>query len=164
MRFATGLFLAFILSFSVYAAEEITGPQPKLPLSPLTIATDDAFHHFRVELTNTDYQRQRGLMFREEVLPDEGMLFDFETEFERGFWMKNTLVPLDMLFIRADGTIHRIAANTIPLSEVPIRSFGHVRAVLELRGGRAAELGIEAGDVVRHQIFGNNPPLKNLDH
>jgi uncharacterized membrane protein (UPF0127 family) len=162
MRFV--IFLLALLAFgSPASAEEFTGPQPTLPQSPLTFDTGEAYYHFTVEVADSDYERQRGLMFRTEVPPNGGMFFDFETEFERNFWMKNTLIPLDMIFIRDDGTIHRIAANTVPLSLAPVSSFGHVRVVLELAGGRAAELGLQAGDIVRHQIFGNNPPLKPLD-
>jgi hypothetical protein len=90
-------------------------------------------------------------------------LFDFGMDFERAFWMRNTLVSLDILFIRSDGIIHRIAANTTPLSDVRVPSFGPVSAVLELAGGSAAELGIESGDTVRHQIFFNHPPMKLLE-
>jgi len=162
MRLASFLF-AFVLLGSAAYAQDITGPQPTLPQSPLTIDTGEAYQRFVVELADDPYETQRGLMFRRDVPPDEGMLFDFGTDLERAFWMKNTLVSLDMLFIRSDGVIHRIAANTVPLSEVPVPSFGPVSAVLELAAGRAAELGIEPGDTVRHQIFNNNPPMKRID-
>jgi uncharacterized membrane protein (UPF0127 family) len=158
MRFVFVVLTAFVFGSLAYA-QGIPGPQPTLPQSPLTIDTGEEYLRFVVELADDGFEQQRGLMFRQEVRPNEGMLFDFKIDAERAFWMRNTLVSLDMLFIRSDGVIHRIAANTTPLSDARVPSFGPVRAVLELAGGRAAELGIEPGDVVRHQIFGNNPPL-----
>jgi uncharacterized membrane protein (UPF0127 family) len=162
MRRFSIILAATVLSAAALA-QPITGPQPTLPQSSLTIDTGEEYLRFVVELADDDRERQRGLMFRRDVPPDEGMLFDFMVDSERAFWMKNTLVSLDMVFIRSDGTIHRIAPNTIPLSERSVPSFGPVSAVLELAAGRAAELGIEPGDIVRHQIFNNNPPLKRVD-
>lgn len=89
-----------------------------------------------------------GLMYRNALSPDRGMIFPFEQPRQASFWMRNTLIPLDMIFIRADGTIANIAANTVPMSEVPVLSEGNVAAVLEIAGGRSAELGIKAGDKV----------------
>ena len=160
MRFAFAFIVAFVFGSLAYA-QGVPGPQPTLPQSLLTIDTGEEYHRFVVELADDAIEQQRGLMFRQEVRPNEGMLFDFKTDSERAFWMRNTLVSLDMLFIRSDGVIHRIAANTTPLSDAQVPSFGPVRAVLELAGGRAAELGIEPGDIVRHQIFGNNPPFRS---
>ena len=87
-------------------------------------------------------------MNRSELAPDRGMIFPFDPPRGASFWMKNTLIPLDMIFVRADGSIANIAANTVPLSLEPVPSDGPVGAVLELAGGRAAELGIEPGDKV----------------
>ena len=87
-------------------------------------------------------------MYRKSLGPREGMIFPYDPPQPVGFWMKNTLIPLDMIFIRADGTIANIAANTVPMSEVPVVSEGNVAAVLEIAGGRSAELGIKAGDKV----------------
>ncbi|MEE8438940.1 MAG: DUF192 domain-containing protein [Micropepsaceae bacterium] len=159
MRFAIVILSLFVFGSFVYA-QGINEPQPTLPQSPLAIDTAEKSHLFVVELADGRYEQQRGLMFRQSVLPDEGMLFDFKVDIERAFWMRNTLVSLDMLFIRSDGTIHRIAANTTPLSDAGVPSFGPVSAVLELAGGRAAELGIAPGDTVRHQIFGNYKLMK----
>lgn len=94
-------------------------------------------------------------MFRKSLAPNAGMLFDFGKEQETAFWMKNTLIPLDMLFIKANGTVARIAVNAKPLSEESIPSYEPVRAVLEIAGGRAAELGLKAGDKVHAAVFGN---------
>jgi uncharacterized membrane protein (UPF0127 family) len=108
---------------------------------------------FSIELALTPQQQEHGLMFRKEVKPYEGMLFDFGVSRPVAFWMKNTLVPLDMLFISADGHITRIAANAKPLSTDTIESGGPVQAVLEIAGGSALLLGIKPGDVVIHPIF-----------
>ena len=103
-------------------------------------------HSFAVEVATTPDQRARGLMERTELAPDAGMIFDFGMEREVMMWMKNTPLPLDMLFIAEDGEIATIAAETEPYSEAVISSGAAVRYVLEINGGRAGELGIEAGD------------------
>ena len=103
---------------------------------------------FSIEVADTEASRERGLMFRTSLAPDAGMLFDYHQEQQASFWMQNTLIPLDMIFIRPNGTIARVAANTVPLSEAPVGVEEPVTAVLELRGGRAAELGIREGDRV----------------
>jgi uncharacterized membrane protein (UPF0127 family) len=92
-------------------------------------------------------------MFRKHLDPNSGMLFDFHDDHFRSFWMKNTYLPLDMLFIRADGTISSIAAQTTPLSEAVINSREPVRAVLEINGGRSAALGIRPGEKVHSPVF-----------
>ena len=120
-----------------------------LDLVPLDIVAATGRHHFTVEVARTADQQGQGLMFRTALAADEGMIFPFPQPRMASFWMRNTLIPLDMLFIREDGTIARIAANTVPLSEETVTSRGElVAAVLELRGGRAAELGIAEGDRV----------------
>jgi uncharacterized membrane protein (UPF0127 family) len=114
---------------------------------PLTIHSQNGAHHFRVEVATTLDQQQRGLMFRRSLAGDRGMIFPYDPPQDVGFWMKDTLIPLDMVFIRADGTIARIA-NATPLSLETVLSDEPVGAVLELRGGRTAELGIRSGDRV----------------
>ena len=131
--------------------------QPALPQSDLVIQTAQGPKRFRVELADNDDSRSRGLMFRTQMAPDAGMLFDFKTEQMASFWMRNTLIPLDMLFIKADGTILNIHQRAIPRDESGINSLGPVRAVLELNGGAASRLGIKAGDRVDHAIFGRKP-------
>ena len=122
-------------------------------LEPLTIVTSSGRHAFQVEVMRTPDQRAKGLMFRNYMPPDRGMLFDFKTPREVAFWMKNTLIPLDIIYIRADGTVLSIARNTTPLSEAPIPSGGPIVGVLELAGGRAGEIGLMPGDRIEHRIF-----------
>lgn len=123
----------------------------------LVIETASGEHAFDVELADTDAKRQRGLMFREELAADTGMLFDFAPPRRVSMWMRNTPLPLDMLFIAADGRIAHIAANTVPYSEAIITSPMPVAAVFEVNAGTAARLGIAVGDVVRHPLFAPDP-------
>jgi uncharacterized membrane protein (UPF0127 family) len=127
----------------------------KFDHSSLAIATAAREIKFDVELALNDAQRARGLMFRDKLGPYEGMLFDFYQEAPVSFWMKNTLIPLDMVFIAGDGTIRHIHANAVPLSTETVPSRYPVRAVLEINGGSARLLGIKPGDKVKHPIFGN---------
>lgn len=119
-----------------------------LDVIPLTIEAGGRVHRFNVEVARSPEQQAQGLMFRNNLGPSEGMLFPFVPPRPASFWMKNTLIPLDMLFIRADGSIARIAANTVPHSLESVAVGEPVAAVLELRGGRAAELGITESDRV----------------
>ncbi len=119
----------------------------------LEIVTANGVHVFSVEMAKTDEERQKGLMFRKELPEGRGMLFDFKPDQPVSMWMRNTYIPLDMLFINGDGTIRRIAENTVPLSEKTISSGGPVRGVLEVIGGTAKKLGIKAGDKVAHPLF-----------
>ena len=113
---------------------------------PLTITTANGkTHRFTVEVARTPEQQAQGLMNRESLGPDRGMIFPYDPPVAASFWMKNTLIPLDMIFIRADGIIARIEANTVPLSLDPVAAGEPVAAVLELAGGRSAELGIGEG-------------------
>ncbi|GAB0119559.1 DUF192 domain-containing protein [Acidisoma sp. 7E03] len=133
-----------------------TGPQATLPKAPLVIIDDQGkAHHFQVELATTPQEQETGLMFRKSVPADGGMLFVFPTVQPEPFWMKNTLVPLDMVFINADGTIRAIAENTVPFSLAPVDSGGPVKAVLELQGGLTAKENISVGDQVQAAAFGN---------
>ncbi len=139
---ALGLFL---LAAAATAQEAV--------LEPLAIATREGRRAFQVEVMRDDASRARGLMFRRSMPPDRGMLFDFEQVAPVAMWMKNTYLPLDMLFIRADGTVARVAADTEPLSTKVVPSGEPVLAVLELNAGTAARLGIRAGDRVEHGLF-----------
>jgi uncharacterized membrane protein (UPF0127 family) len=115
---------------------------------PLTIQSRSGAHRFTVEVARTPEQQAQGLMHRQSLASDRGMLFPYDPPQNASFWMKNTLIPLDIVFIRENGTVALIAENTVPLSLEPIPSLEPVAAVLEIAGGRAAELGIKAGDKV----------------
>lgn len=106
-----------------------------------------------VEIAETPEQKAKGLMFRKSLDDKAGMLFPYGQPQEIAMWMRNTYIPLDMVFIKSDGTIHRIEAMTEPFSEATVASQGLVTAVLELNGGAAARFGLKAGDKVRHPIF-----------
>jgi uncharacterized membrane protein (UPF0127 family) len=130
-------------------AEKSTAPSSRQShLLPLAIHSAKGTHRFAVETALTEQQQEKGLMFRKSLDPDGGMLFPMNPPRTASFWMENTLIPLDMLFIRTDGSIAFIAANTKPYSREPVSAGVPVAAVLELRGGRAAELGIAQGDRV----------------
>ena len=115
---------------------------------PLTISSRGRNHRFVVEVAATREEQAYGLMNRSSLAPDRGMIFPMDPPRDARFWMKNTLIPLDIIFIRPDGTIANIAANTVPMSLDPVPSEGPVKAVLEIAGGRAAELGIAPGATV----------------
>lgn len=135
------------------AAAQTVAKAPQVPTEALTIATAGGPRRFSVEVMRDDAGRSRGLMFRRHMAPDHGMLFDFERDEPVTMWMKNTYLPLDMVFIRPDGTVSHIAADTEPLSTAIIPSNGPVLAVLELNAGTAARLGIKPGDRVEHAMF-----------
>jgi uncharacterized membrane protein (UPF0127 family) len=126
---------------------------PAAELQTLEIASKTGVHAFQVEMAITPEEKEHGLMFRRELPEGHGMLFDFMVDQPVAFWMKNTYLPLDMIFIRGDGRILRIAENTEPMSERNIPSGGPVRAVLEVIAGTAKKFGIAAGDRVGGSIF-----------
>jgi uncharacterized membrane protein (UPF0127 family) len=117
----------------------------------LTITTSAGPQHFIVELARTPEQRQRGLMYRQDLAADAGMLFVYAGDGEIDMWMENTLLPLDMIFFAADGRIIKVAERTVPLSEATIGSDGPARGVLEVNGGTAGRLGIKVGDRLTYQ-------------
>jgi uncharacterized protein len=121
---------------------------------PLEIKTKSGSCKFTVEMATTEEEKTTGLMYRREMAPDRGMLFDFSPEEQVTMWMKNTFLSLDMIFIRADGRIRRIAENTEPQSEKMIYSMGPVKGVLEVMAGTAKKCGMAADDQVVHPLFG----------
>ena len=146
---AAALALAPACNASVGPAEGSAERSPAgLAQVPLTITTASGTHRFVVEVARTPEQQARGLMHRQSLAPERGMIFPYDPPQDAAFWMKDTLIPLDMIFIRADGTIARIAENTVPMSLQPVPAFEPIAAVLEIAGGRSAELGIRAGDKV----------------
>ncbi len=122
--------------------------------SELWIESGGERHHFRVELAETGAQQARGLMFRRNLAANAGMLFLYASPQHVSMWMKNTLIPLDMVFITSAGAVHRIAPWAAPLSLTAIHSGAPVSAVLELAGGAADRLGLRPGDRVIHPHFG----------
>ena len=146
LRWTAFVLLGFLL---------VAGQARPAGLPTLEIASMTGVHVFAVELAETEAQHAKGLMFRRELPEGQGMLFDFHREQEVSFWMENTYISLDMIFIRGDGRILRIAENTEPLSTRIIRSGGPVRAVLEVIAGTARKFGIEPGDRVAYPIFKN---------
>jgi uncharacterized membrane protein (UPF0127 family) len=129
-----------------------------LPVTTIIIDTDHGPAKFKVEVAGDEPSQRLGLMYRKSMAPDAGMLFDFHASQIETFWMKNTVLPLDLIFIRANGSISSIAPSAVPYSESPIPSSEPVRAVLEINGGRAAALGIEPDQHVHNGIFGNALP------
>jgi uncharacterized membrane protein (UPF0127 family) len=150
------LFAAPFAFAAVATAARAQGNDIVFPRSSLVIVTGPKELKFDIEMATTEPQRERGLMYRKQLGPYEGMLFDFHEERPVSFWMQNTLIPLDMLFIRADGHIANVHAEAKPRDTTSIPSDGPVAFVLEIPGGRAAELGIAAGDLVIHDRI----PLK----
>ena len=157
MSFTRWLFVS-----SLFLVLTACAPGPKGPvdgagraLETLTVATSTGEHAFMVEIADTEEARQRGLMFRQPLEAGRGMLFEFETASEQGFWMKNTPSSLDIVYIAADGKIVSIAAHATPFSVSVLDSNGAAKGVLEVRAGRMEEIGAKAGDIVRHPFFGN---------
>lgn len=137
-RFLLGLVAALVLGAAVATAE------------PVVIHAGGSAYKFEVEIVTTPESRAQGLMFRKALAPNAGMLFIYPDEKPVSFWMKNTLIPLDMLFLKSDGQIAHIAHNAVPLDESQIDSGAAVKAVLEINGGTAAALGIKEGDRVEY--------------
>jgi uncharacterized membrane protein (UPF0127 family) len=123
------------------------------PLQRLEIVTSSGPHEFRVEVADTPGQRSKGLMYRKHMPADQGMLFDFHEEIPIMMWMKNTYIPLDMVFVSRTGTVTAIAADTVPMSEATISSEGPAYAVIELNAGTAGKIGLKPGDEIRHSAF-----------
>ena len=150
-RFLPALLLVLA---ALLASPSLRAQLAVFPKSELEIETGSGKLHFKIEEARTPVQMAQGLMYRPSMPADAGMLFEFATEQIASFWMKNTLIPLDMLFIAGDGTIVDFHERAVPLSEAAINSDRPVAAVLELNGGTIARLGIKRGDRVIHPFFG----------
>ncbi|MDE2595638.1 MAG: DUF192 domain-containing protein [Sphingomonadales bacterium] len=133
---------------SATGAATAVHPESGLPVIPLTVTHQGKPHVFRVEVARSSQEQAKGLMFRTAMGADEGMIFPTDPPRQAAFWMKNTVIPLDIIFVGTDGRISNIAANAVPYSEEALPSTGMVKGVLELNGGRTAELGIVPGDTV----------------
>lgn len=150
MIFFRGLIAALlgVATLSACQTESAAKSEVGLPTVPVRIASSTGTHRFKAEVARSSQEQARGLMFRASLAPDEAMIFPMDPPRRASFWMKNTPIPLDIIFIRADGTIESIAAETVPYSLDQVPSTEPVAAVLEIAGGRAAELGISEGDSV----------------
>ncbi len=146
LGFAAALLLASCAGFPEHRLAS-------LPVETIRIDTAGGPKALTVEIAADAISQERGLMFRRDLPPDAGMLFDFHQEARVSFWMKNTPLPLDMLFVKADGTVSSVEPNAVPFSTDSIPSAEPVRAVIEINGGRAQQLGIKPGDRVRAAIF-----------
>ena len=152
-------FLLIAAAFAIPGALPPFAPGPAMAQQAMAqerlviVTASGGVHRFTVEVARSRAEHERGLMFRDSLADDRGMLFDWGGMAPAAMWMKNTLIPLDMLFIDADGTILDIFANTVPGSLDVITAGVPVRAVLELNGGAAKRLGLKPGDRVRHPIF-----------
>jgi uncharacterized membrane protein (UPF0127 family) len=129
-------------------AAKAVHPESGLAVIPLTVTSASGTHQFTVEIASSSVEQAKGLMFRTELGPDEGMIFPMNPPRDASFWMKNTVISLDLIFVGPDGRISNIAANAVPYDLNPLSSIGPVKGVLEIPGGRAAQLGIAAGDKV----------------
>ena len=141
------------LTAAAHGVEECQ-PAPERPREKLQVVTASGPHPFRVEVARTTEQRAKGLMCRKTMARDQGMLFTFDGETPIYMWMKNTFLPLDMVFVSRKGVVTAVAANTTPFSQELISSGGPAYAVIELNAGVASEVGIAEGARVEHPIFG----------
>jgi uncharacterized membrane protein (UPF0127 family) len=149
MRAGLWIYLVAAVTFCIFSC---AGAQAA-SIEPLEIVTKSGVRVFSVEMATTEEEKTTGLMYRKELADGKGMLFDFSPAQEVSMWMKNTYISLDMIFIRADGRILRIAENTEPLSTRIISSGGLAKGVLEVIAGTAKKYGIEPGDRVGHSLF-----------
>jgi hypothetical protein len=144
----------FFFAFWAAFATSVLADVAVLPkLEPVTVATEQGATMFTAEIADTPELRARGLMFRHKLPPDRAMLFDFQQVRAVSMWMKNTYIPLDMVFIRKDGTVAAIAENTVPLSQDVIGVQEPVLGVLELAAGTAKKIGLKRDDKIYHRIF-----------
>ncbi len=151
--FASMLFLAMVLFPPIHLSHSYAGTFDAGLLSPLVATTPKGTFTYNIELAVSSEQRRRGLMFRRVMPKDYGMLFDFDRTQKVAMWMKNTYLSLDMIFMRADGTIAHIVENTTPHSLATISSRFPVRYVLELNAGEASRTGMRSGQIMKHSIF-----------
>ena len=153
LRTCGRLMTSLAAAFAVLVPLSVNPAARAASFQPLEIATKSGVQVFSVEMATTEEEKQNGLMHRKQLPDGKGMLFDFSPEQQISMWMKNTYISLDMIFIRADGRILRIAENTEPLSTKIISSGGLAKGVLEVIAGTAQKYGIQPGDRVAHPLF-----------
>ena len=145
--------VALVLAFAFATPAAAQNPTARFEKSDLTIESGGKRHRFTVEFADNDERRTLGLMHRRQMAADAGMLFDFKRDGQVSMWMRNTVLPLDMLFVDRDGIVRKIHQRAVPFSETVISSDAPVRAVLELNGGTASRLGLKPGDRLDHPMF-----------
>ncbi|QXQ05761.1 DUF192 domain-containing protein [Sphingosinicellaceae bacterium] len=150
---AAALLLA-LLPVAQVAALPIVAPQAELPRTKLRLDTSSGRHNYSVEIAASPEQQERGLMFRTAMAANQGMIFPFAPPRPASFWMENTILPLDIVFIGADSRVLNVAADAKPYSRDLIQSSGAAAAVLELNAGEAAKIGLKPGDAVRYKLPG----------
>jgi len=155
-----GFLAAFFVLILAVSAASLQAEENPLNMvrarTPAVVSQADGTHlDFQVEMALSDEQRSLGLMYRDYLAPNHGMLFIFGDNRPRSFWMRNCLIPLDIIFLNPDGSIINIVANAEPGTDTQRLSNGPAKSVLEIPGGRAAELGLQPGDTVRHALLGN---------
>jgi uncharacterized membrane protein (UPF0127 family) len=149
---AAALALLIAVPAVAYMTTPITAAQPQLAMVPLTLVTATGKHRYKVEVAATPDQQEAGLMFRRKMAAGHGMIFPFDPARSASFWMENTILPLDLIFIAPDRRVLRVAANAKPYSRDFIDSGGVVTAVLELNAGEAARIGLRPGDKVDYKL------------
>ncbi|WP_140985095.1 DUF192 domain-containing protein [Asticcacaulis tiandongensis] len=158
--FVKALILALALAgaLPVSACAQTSAPVAKVALEPVRVVTADGVRDFKVEIADDEYERAKGLMYRESMPADHGMLFLFPDMAERSFWMHNTPLPLDIIYISSSAQVVSIQRNAIPYDRTPLPSFGAAVAVLEINGGLSDQLGIKPGDRIEHRFFEGKGP------
>jgi hypothetical protein len=147
--------LALPLGIASLSTHADPAPMPPGPTEPLTIVTASGPHKFAVEVARTDAERELGLMYRKTLAPDHGMIFAFGSMQPVMMWMKNTFIPLDMIFMDQSGHVVAVLANTKPQSEEILSPWKPSYSVLEVNAGTAAKIGLKVGDQVQNELFGN---------
>jgi len=148
----------FVLSLGLFACGQ---GDVKSELETVKVISGGTDHAFQVEIADDDAEREKGLMYRDAMADDHGMLFLFPDARERAFWMKNTHIPLDIIYISQSGSVISIQKNAVPMTQTPLKSYGAAAAVLEVNGGLTDRLGIRAGDRISHPFFeGKGPASK----
>lgn len=151
------IFLGAPLSACAQTADAMS-QAPISRLEPLKVITENRTYKFKVEIADDDLERQKGLMYRERLAKNRGMLFLFPDMRPRAFWMRNTLIPLDIIYISDRGVVVSIQKSAVPFNETPLPSYGYAQVVLEVQGGLTDALGIKVGDRIEHRFFDGKGP------